>query len=91
MARAWVRPRLSRLRCKENKLKMLIHHAVKNYCNFIFLKAALSAWADGWVVWKAAAAAAWEAAVDNAVAWEAAACDDDSCDDNIPRMVHSRR
>ena len=50
--------------------------------NVIFLKAAVWAWAVGWVagseVWKAAGAAAWEAAAGNAVA----------CDDNIPGMLY---
>jgi hypothetical protein len=45
----------------------------------------------GLEVWKVAAAAVWEAAAGNAVAWEAAACGDDSCDDNIPRMLHNQR
>jgi hypothetical protein len=45
----------------------------------------------GLEVWKAVAAAAWKVAAGNLVAWEEAACGDDSCDDNIPRMLHSQR
>jgi hypothetical protein len=64
-----------------------------DFCNMrvIFLKAAVSAWAVdwavGWAVWKADAAEACNAAVDNSVADGDNSCDDD----NIPKTAHSQR
>jgi hypothetical protein len=52
--------------------------------NNIFLKAALSAWADGLAVCKADAKKACDAVAGNAVG-----CGGDSSDDHIPRTSHS--
>jgi len=53
-------------------------------CNVIFLKAAVTAWANSLAVWKADAEEACDAAAGNSVA-----CGSDSCDDHILRSPHA--